>query len=411
MKAYSGPLCRAGLVCLLLLLGCAPQEAPPKRLPLLQLHNGDMEQGNDFPTGWGEPWVGYKRRAVSRDTTTKHAGHASLRFHLAGISGARTLEQLVHGGAGRRLTLRGWVKTQGALRVQFGLLPYDKRMQPLTLLPALGGKKTGDWTEFEQAYTLPQELGGFSVALRAEGEGTVWLDDVQLSGERVESVASDPSRILPAEHQPPEQPSPSTLGESWQENHRFLKKEAQKAKPRVVFLGDSVTAGWEVAGSDEWARFFKPLSALNLGLSGDRTSQILWRIRDGALAGLHPSVVVLGVGINNLLYDSYPPERVAAGVVACVHAIERACPGTKVLVVGIFPTQPPPTHPLRAKIKKTNALLARQVPHFLDFGGVFLNPDGTMNWRLLNDGVHPTVEGYRLYRQQLLPPLQLLLKP
>ncbi len=390
-------------------MGCAPRPVAP--LPLLQLRNGDMEQGTDAPTAWGDPWVGYKRRALSRDMKVKHSGQAALKFCLEGISGERTLEQVVRGGAGREITLRGWVKTEGALQVQVGILPYDPRVRPLALLPALRLKKTSDWCLFTQKVTLSDDSSGFSVALRAEGAGTVWLDDVQLAGEHVETVPADPITVAPPEHQDPERPYSGTPGEAWHPNHERLKPQAQGTDSPVVFLGDSLTWDWQQAGNDAWERHFKPLGALNLGMGGDRTSQILWRIQDGALAGLHPKLVVLGVGINNLSRDTYPSERVAQGVKACVRAIKRACPGTRVLVVGIFPVQDSPTRPLRAQIRRVNALLARQLSDFLDFGNVFLEPDGNLNPALFRDGIHLTAQGYALYCQKLSPRIQSLLKP
>ena len=393
----------------ILFLGCAPRSVAPP--PLLQLRNGDMEQGTDAPTAWGDPWAGYKRRALSRDTTVKHSGQAALKFRLAGISGERTIEQLVRGGAGRELMLRGWVKTDGALQVQVGILPYDQRVRPLTLLSALRLKKTSDWCLFTQKVTLPEGSSGFSVVLRAHGMGTVWLDDVKLSGERVETAPADPIMVSPPEHQEPELPYPGPPGGGWLSGQRTLKEEAWGTEPPVVFLGDSLTWGWQQEGHDAWERHFKPLRALNLGLGGDRTSQILWRIQDGALAGLHPKLVVLGVGINNLIRDTYPPERVVEGIKTCVRAIKRACPGTRVMVVGIFPVLDSPTRPLRAPIRCVNALLARHLPDFLDLGNVFLEPDGNLNPSLFRDGIHLTAQGYTLYCQKLSPRILSLLKP
>ncbi|MBB6049391.1 GDSL-type esterase/lipase family protein [Armatimonas rosea] len=391
-----------------LLSGCTPRNPAP--LPLLQLHNGGMEQGTDAPTDWGGDWVGYKRHALSRDTQVKHSGSASLRFQLTPRDHERTLEQLVVGGAGRSVVLSGWLKTEGALRVQVGVLPYGSRGTALAAPAFFMVEKPTGWTHFSQPLTLPENALSFSVALRAAGAGAVWLDDVQLSGERVETVPSDPLTVLPPQHQEPERPYPGTHLPTWYEVHQALKAQARSATPNIVFLGDSITKRWRLDGSDEWERFFAPLGALNLGLEGDRTSQVLWRIQDGTLAGLHPKLVVLAVGANNLIRDTYPPERVAAGVLACVRAVERACPGTKVLVVGIFPTEKSATHPIRARIQQTNALLAAQLPHFLELGKDFLEPDGTLSDRLFPDQIHPNAAGYRLYRERLLPKIQSLVK-
>jgi lysophospholipase L1-like esterase len=296
-----------------------------------------------------------------------------------------------------------------------GILPYDQRGFPQTFLPATQPppEQTSDWSRFTQHVTLASDCSCFGVLLKAEGEGMVWLDDVQLSGDKVETVPADPDSIAPSEHQEPERPYPGTGKQrhAWIEAQRALQQKAHTANPAVVFIGDSITHNWQVAGHAEWERYFEPLGALNLGMGGDRTSQILWRIQAGTLAGLHPKVVVLGVGINNLLRDTYSPERVAKGILTCVHAIEHACPGARVLVVGIFPTPLSPAHPMRTKIRSVNALLAAQLPHFLDLGSAFLEPDGTLNERVLYDSIHPSDYGYTLYRERLYPRIQSLLKP
>jgi lysophospholipase L1-like esterase len=391
----------------IVLSGCAPREQGA--LPLLQLHNGDMEQGTDAPAAWGGDWVGYKRRALSRDTQTRHGGKAALRFHLTASKPVRVLEQVINGGAGRSVVLSGWVKTEGAIRAQVGLIPYGAGGRALPQAAALVMAHPSHWAHFSQLVTLPPETLCFSVALRAQGAGTVWLDDLQLSGERVETVPVAPHQIPPPEHQEPTRAYPGQ-GETWYETHQRLKNGVHAANPSVVFLGDSLTWRWQSDGFTEWERAFQPLGALNLGLEGDRTSQVLWRIQDGTLAGLYPKVVVLAVGINNLIRDTYPPERVAAGVIACQRAILAACPTAKVLVVGIFPSEVSATHPIRVKIRRVNALLAAHCPQFLELGPVFLETDGTLTDRVFYDHIHPSPYGYRLYREHLLPQIQRLLK-
>ncbi|MCX6367240.1 MAG: GDSL-type esterase/lipase family protein [Armatimonadetes bacterium] len=400
---------RAGLWLAMLLGGCASRSLTP--LPRVQLRNGDMEQGTDSPTAWGEPLSGYKRQALSRDTKIRHGGQAALRFCLRGVSGERTLEQVLWGGEGREVTLKGWVKTEGQLHAQVGILLYDRRATALALSPGIELSKASDWHSFTQKLTVPADSPFFSVVLRARGEGTLWVDDLVLGGDHVETVAASANTILPPHHQPPDQPYPSVHGEAWHLAHQELKVKALRAKPNIVFLGDSLTAGWQNVGSAEWERYFKPLGSFNMGLGGDRTSQILWRIQDGALAGLHPKLVVLAVGINNLLSDTYPPERTAEGVLACVRAIERTCPGTKVLVVGIFPSRSDVRGPIHAQIRRVNSQLAAKLPWFLDLGSAFLKADGHPDENIFQDSVHPNSAGYTRYRERLYPSVLSLLKP
>src|SRR5262249_17409166 len=61
----------------------------------------------------------------------------------------------------------------------------------------------------------------------------------------------------------------------------FLKRnEDSKNKGQVIFLGDSITEGWEGGGKKAWKEYFGEFDPVNLGISGDRTGGVLWRISD-----------------------------------------------------------------------------------------------------------------------------------
>ncbi len=49
----------------------------------------------------------------------------------------------------------------------------------------------------------------------------------------------------------------------------------------LVFVGDSITDGWRGGGKAIWQKDFAPLKALNLGIGGDRTEHVLWRLQNG----------------------------------------------------------------------------------------------------------------------------------
>ena len=89
----------------------------------------------------------------------------------------------------------------------------------------------------------------------------------------------DPTRPKPAVW--PDNP------DAWQQMARALAEDARRASPRAVFLGDSITQAWGSDGKAEWDARFAPLGAANLGIGGDRTQNVLWRIENGALDGLH----------------------------------------------------------------------------------------------------------------------------
>ena len=63
--------------------------------------------------------------------------------------------------------------------------------------------------------------------------------------------------------------------------HKQFLKIVAKGEGDVIFLGDSITQGWEGAGKKAWARHFAPLKPVNLGIGGDQTGHVLWRITEG----------------------------------------------------------------------------------------------------------------------------------
>lgn len=393
-----------GLICLLLLLGCAPRRPVP--LPLLVLYNGDMEQGIDYPTRWGEPWVGYKQHAVSRDTTVKKAGKAALRITLTAAMGEKAIGQEVIVSGPRRLTLRGWLKTEGAIMATVALRPFRNGWEVLPYKPALQVHQETDWTPFEQTVTVPAEATRFEVGVLVKGTGKAWLDEVRLEGEQVENRPTPALWVAPPRHQEPTKPYPGFLldaPEGWQFNHQEQKKYLATTKPKVLLVGDSITQGWAAGGGDAWTRDWKPLGTELMALGGDRTSQVLWRLQDGTLAGLHPQVVVLLVGINNLLRDTNTDTEVADGVLACRAALQKACPTAQVLVIGLFPAKERAADPLRARIRHVNALLKAKLPELLDLGDRFLEPDGTLRREISPDQVHFSSKGYALYHAALYP--------
>ncbi|MDB6027461.1 MAG: lipolytic protein family, partial [Verrucomicrobiales bacterium] len=68
----------------------------------------------------------------------------------------------------------------------------------------------------------------------------------------------------------------------------------------VLFVGDSITQGWEgTGGKPVWQKYYGKMKAVNIGISGDQTQHVLWRLDHGNADGLKPKVTVLMIGTNN----------------------------------------------------------------------------------------------------------------
>ena len=85
----------------------------------------------------------------------------------------------------------------------------------------------------------------------------------------------------------------------WKARHEMKLKAAKGADVDLLFIGDSITHGWENKGRELWAKYYAPRNAFNIGYSGDRTQHVLWRLENGEMKGMKPKVAVIMIGTNN----------------------------------------------------------------------------------------------------------------
>jgi beta-glucosidase len=208
-------------------------------------------------------------------------------------------------------------------------------------------------------------------------------------------------------------PAPRTQ-EGPQKRFEELNRRVQAAAGNVdlVFLGDSITQGWEGSGKNVWQRFYVDRRALNLGIGGDRTQHVLWRLENGNFAGLKPKVLVLMIGTNNSNGNDHPPGEILEGVTAIVRKVREMSPTTKVLVLGIFP-RGAAFNDQRGKLLQINQALAKlddgKDVFFLDFGSRLIQPDGTISKSVMPDALHLSEVGYVIWAEAIEPKLAELL--
>jgi lysophospholipase L1-like esterase len=173
----------------------------------------------------------------------------------------------------------------------------------------------------------------------------------------------------------------------------------------VAFLGDSITQGWESVGPIFWERDFGGMRAANFGYSGDRTENVLWRLENGEMLPAKPKVVVMMIGTNNVGHGVSNAVQTSEGVRAIVAKIRKASPGTKILLLGIFPRESRPDAPLRRSVVEATAGFkgvadGRNVV-FKDLSAHFLRADGTLRQELMPDALHLNEGGYDLWARAI----------
>jgi beta-glucosidase len=193
----------------------------------------------------------------------------------------------------------------------------------------------------------------------------------------------------------------------------FLKTiKSMNGKIDVVFNGDSITDGWRGNGKDAFKEHFEPLHTVNIGIGGDRTQHLIWRMQNGELDGYTPKVMMLMIGTNNL--GSNSNEEIAEGIKAVVNEFHKKHADAKVLLLGIFPRGASATDKARDRIKKINEIIAKMDDgkkiKYLDIGGKFLEPDGSLSKEIMYDFLHLSKKGYGIWADAVKPVLVEMMK-
>ena len=192
----------------------------------------------------------------------------------------------------------------------------------------------------------------------------------------------------------------------------------------VVFLGDSITHGWNnlpAYPNGHGARVLKAYTEkyprvrpYSLGMSSDEPQNTLWQLTAGDLlqSFKSPNAIVLMIGINSL-NKKKTPEQVAGGINAIVSYLRVIRPNAKILLLGILPCWGPEA-PVREEIKKANRLIhafadAKNI-FYLGFGDKLLTADGNLDPELSYDAIHLTEKGYERWAQIMFPYLDDLVK-
>eukprot|EP00558_Chaetoceros_sp_UNC1202_P007532 CAMPEP_0197234540 /NCGR_PEP_ID=MMETSP1429-20130617/2265_1 /TAXON_ID=49237 /ORGANISM="Chaetoceros sp., Strain UNC1202" /LENGTH=400 /DNA_ID=CAMNT_0042692979 /DNA_START=35 /DNA_END=1237 /DNA_ORIENTATION=+ len=226
----------------------------------------------------------------------------------------------------------------------------------------------------------------------------------------------------------------------------------------VVFYGDSITEGWMGTsyGSadtmmDKNLDAFKDnfsledggkYKGLALGISGDRTTDLLWRLQNGEMPqSLHPKVFWLLIGTNDLGNSWCSPEATLLGILRVVEEIRSQKPGATIVVNSIFPRSyhkkgyvsltkrlrdnakllrkdnPPP---LWNAIKDINEKLKEycaqhdNVEYFDTNDMFFMDPLASekelrIDEELMPDFLHPSSGGYKLWGDKIVDKLDELI--
>ncbi|MFZ9262935.1 MAG: GDSL-type esterase/lipase family protein [Chitinophagaceae bacterium] len=196
------------------------------------------------------------------------------------------------------------------------------------------------------------------------------------------------------------------INENWADWANFKKYADQnksvpqkaKGERRVVFLGNSIFEGWLRSRPE----FFAGKPYYDRGISGQTTPQMLLRFYDDVLA-LNPDVLVLKCGINDIAQNTGPYDQ--QKTINNIKAIAQLARANKIKVIlcSVLPASDFKWRPGLEPADKVIALNAaiqqfakEQDYYYLDLYSSVVDENKGMKKEYASDGVHPTVEGYKV---------------
>lgn len=212
-------------------------------------------------------------------------------------------------------------------------------------------------------------------------------------------------------------PAGWVTGDWWDQHEAIKSLIAANPDLQLVFVGDSITQALTGTGNRLTApdggraidQVFGSVPAIGIGIAGDRTQHVLFRLQQGELAALHARAIVLQIGINNVLAGD-SGEATARGIEAIVAELRQQQPQAKVLLCGPFPAGATADHPARAAVVAIHARLARLADgHAIfhhDLSSLFIDDDGKPTGNLAPDAVHVTETGREAWLAAIEPLLR-----
>src|SRR3569833_1816146 len=193
------------------------------------------------------------------------------------------------------------------------------------------------------------------------------------------------------------------LLKDWANIKRFEADNAKVSAPaagenRVVYMGDSITDFWIYNDST----FFATHPYVDRGISGQTTGQMLVRFREDVIK-LKPKVVVILAGLNDIAENIGPSKLEDVMGNLATKAEQTKTANIKVVLSSVLPAYAFPWRPAikpAEKVKALNAMIKAYADKnhmvYLDYYTQMVNDKGGLSPNLAKDGVHPTLEGYRM---------------
>lgn len=199
----------------------------------------------------------------------------------------------------------------------------------------------------------------------------------------------------------------------WANFGRYKEANAAVQQPvKAVFMGNSITDGWPSADPD----FFTKNGYVGRGIGGQVSAQMLMRFRQDVI-NLKPQAVVILAGTNDLAHNDYAvtPEQTFDNVVSMVQLAQTN--GIKVILCSTLPAyqfgwrpELKPAEDIKAFNKKVKAYADAHDILYVDYHSAMKDERDGLPEKYSKDGVHPTLEGYKVMEKLVQEALQKVVK-
>lgn len=170
-------------------------------------------------------------------------------------------------------------------------------------------------------------------------------------------------------------------------------------KQKVVFLGDSITQ------DGAWGDWFPELEAINLGVGGNTSDDVLARLDE--VVALEPDAIVLMVGTNDLGLRQTVEHLVRNVETICV-TLRKELPGSRMLVQSILPRGREYAQRIQDANRHLRQFTSTVHAQYLDLWPAFGLEDGELNPTFSEDRLHLNEAGYKSWASELAPALERL---
>lgn len=186
----------------------------------------------------------------------------------------------------------------------------------------------------------------------------------------------------------------TTFRTTYYEQKTSLYALLPNTKREIVFLGNSIT------DTAEWAELLGNSRVKNRGISGDTSFGVLARLDE--VTASQPAKIFLMIGINDLS-RGIPDSLIIRNYRRIVRQIREASPRTTIYLQSVLPTngsfpqfarhQGQADH-IRILNNALRIIASQTGQRYVDLHPYLAGPDGQLDPRFTNDGLHLNGAGY-----------------